>query len=186
MSNEDKSLTIEEVFSHAIKNHQEGKTDVAQDLYNQILKINPNHTGALNNLGAIFKELKDYQKAKKFYEKSIEINPNYAVAYNNLGAIFMELKDYQKGKGCFEKAIEINPNYVNANYNLGVIKDKLKNFKEAASMYKKALDLNPLDKKSLAAYGKMMLRLNEHEKGLEYIEKGEGVIKFTPKYCKII
>ena len=52
-----KSLTIEENFNLAIKNHQENKTDIAQELYNQVLKINPKHLATLNNLGTIFQGL---------------------------------------------------------------------------------------------------------------------------------
>ena len=50
----DKNLTIKEIFNLAVKNHQEGKTDIALKLYNQILKIDPNHSQSLNNLGVIF------------------------------------------------------------------------------------------------------------------------------------
>ena len=50
--------TIEKIFNLAIKNHQEDKTDIALELYNQILKINPNHSGAYHNLGVIFDNLK--------------------------------------------------------------------------------------------------------------------------------
>ena len=94
--------------------------------------------------------------------------------------------EHQKAKNCFEKAIAINPNYVNAYYNLGASQDKLKKFKEATSAYKKVLDLDPLNKKNLLAYGKMMLKLNSHKIGLEYIQKSTGVIKFKPTYYKII
>ena len=38
-----------------------------------------------NNLGVIFKELGEHQKAKECYEKAIEINPNYVDAHYNLG-----------------------------------------------------------------------------------------------------
>ena len=48
------NLTINEVFSLAVKNHQEGKTDIALKLYNQILKIEPNHSQSYNNIGVIF------------------------------------------------------------------------------------------------------------------------------------
>ena len=54
MSNE--NLTLNETFELAVKNHQEGKTDIAQDLYNQILKIDPNHSFSLNNIGTIFQD----------------------------------------------------------------------------------------------------------------------------------
>ena len=69
MSNE-KDLTLKEAFDLAIKNHQEGKTDIAQDLYNQVLKIDPNHSQALNNLAVIFTNSKEYQKAKEFFRFS--------------------------------------------------------------------------------------------------------------------
>ena len=64
-----KSLTIQETFNNAVKNHQEGKTEVAKELYNRVLKIDPNHSQALKNIAIIFANLKDYQKAKEFCEK---------------------------------------------------------------------------------------------------------------------
>ena len=54
-----KDLTIEETFNLAVKNQYEGKTDVARELYNQVLKIDPNHSQALNNIAVIFATLKD-------------------------------------------------------------------------------------------------------------------------------
>ena len=36
------NLTIEETFSLATTNHMENKIDIAQNLYNQVLKVNPN------------------------------------------------------------------------------------------------------------------------------------------------
>ena len=80
--------SIEKIFNLAVKNHQEGKTDIAQELYNQVLKIDPNHSQTLNNIAVIFTNSKDYQKAISSYEKAIEIDPNYADAHNNLGIIF--------------------------------------------------------------------------------------------------
>ena len=73
--------TTENTFNLAIKNHQEGRLDVAQEFYNQVLKINPNHSTAHNNLGVIFDNLGKYQKAKECYENAIEINSNYVYAH---------------------------------------------------------------------------------------------------------
>jgi len=69
--NQNKSLTTDEVFNLAVKSHQEGKTDISQELYNQVLEIDPNHSQALNNTAVIFIDLKDYQKAKECCEKVI-------------------------------------------------------------------------------------------------------------------
>ena len=78
-------LKIKETFELAIQKHQKNDIKEAQELYHQVLKINPNHSQALNNLGVIFKTLGEKQKAKDCYEKAIKINPNYADAHNNLG-----------------------------------------------------------------------------------------------------
>ena len=45
---------------------------------------------------------------------------------------------------------------------------------------------HPLNKKYMVGYGYILLRLNDKLKGYEYIDKVEGVIKFTPTYYKII
>ena len=112
------NLTINEVFSQAVKNHQEGKTDIALKLYNQVLKIEPNHSQSYNNIGVIFQNQINHEKAKDCYEKAIEIKPDYEDAHNNLGNIFKELGENQKAKVCLEKAIEIDPNYLQAHNNL--------------------------------------------------------------------
>ena len=138
-----KSLTIQETFNIAVKNHQEGKTDVAKELYNQVLKIDPNHSQALKNIAIIFINLKDFQKAKECYEKVVEIDPNSTDAYYNLGIIFKELKEYQKAKSCYEKADNIQPNNTIIQTNLGIIFNDLGENQKAKDCYEKAIKINP-------------------------------------------
>jgi len=138
-----KSLTIQETFNIAVKNHQEGKTEVAKELYNRVLKIDPNHSQALKNIAIIFINLKDYQKAKECYEKAVEIDPNSADAYYNLGIIFKELKEYQKAKSCYEKADDIQPNNTIIQTNLGIIFKDLGENQKAKDCYEKAIKINP-------------------------------------------
>ena len=81
--NDEKDLTVNETFNLAIKNHQNNNLQDAKNYYQKVLKIDPNHLGALNNLGVIYKNLQDYQKAKDCYKKAIECDPNYADVHNN-------------------------------------------------------------------------------------------------------
>ena len=143
-----KSLTIQETFNIAVKNHQEGKTEVAKELYNRVLKIDPNHSQALKNIAIIFINLKDYQKAKKCYEKAVEIDPNSADAYYNLGIIFKELKEYQKAKSCYEKADNIQPDNTIIQTNLGIIFKDLGENQKAKDCYEKAIKINPNNAKA--------------------------------------
>jgi tetratricopeptide (TPR) repeat protein len=166
-----KNLTIEETLNLAIKNHQEGKTDIAQNLYNKILEIDPNHSQTLNNIGIIFTNLKNYQKAKECFEQVIEINLNYADAHNNLGTIFLTLGENQKAKSCYEKAIEINPSYADAHNNLGIIFKELGDLQKAKECCEKAIEINPNHIDALNNLGVIYKKLKKLQKAKECYEK---------------
>jgi len=178
-----KTLIINENFSLAVKNHQEGKIDIAQELYNQVLKIDPNHSQALNNLGVIFKVLGEHQKAKDCYEKAIEINPNYSDAHNNLGMIFKELGENQKAKSYYEKAIEIDPNHSQALNNLGVIFKELGEFEKALNYVEKAIKINPNYTNSYYNLGTIFQDLGEKQKAKSYYEKA---IEIDPNHSQAL
>ena len=177
--NTNKNLTIQETFNLAVKNHQESKTDIAQDLYNQVLKIDPNHTHANNNLGIIFKELGENQKAIGCFEKAISIDPNYVNAFNNLGNIFQELGNYQKAIDCYEKAIAINPNHFIAHFHLGNIFKELGKNEKAKEYYEKAITINPNYSNAFNNLGNIFQESGENEKAKEYYEKA---IAINPNY----
>ena len=177
---ENKNLTIDETFNLAAKNHQENKTDIAQELYNQVLKVDPNHLNALNNLGAIFKSSGEYQKAKSCYEKAIELNPNLVEAHNNRGNIFRELKDFEKAKDCYEKAIELNPSFVEAHNNLGRVFQKLGDHQKAKGCYEKAIEINPNYANAHNNLGVIFKELGENQKAKGYFKKA---IEINPNYA---
>ena len=141
--NEKKNLTTEETFTQALQNHKKNNLQVAENLYNETLKINPNHVDAHNNLGVVYKKLGELQKAKSCYEKAIEINPSYVSAHNNLGIILLLSGEFQKAKSCFEKTIEINPSNAKAHNNLGIAFQELGELQKAKSCIEKAIEINP-------------------------------------------
>ena len=177
---DEKALTIKKTFELAVKNHQEGKTNIAQELYNQTLKINPNHSQALNNLGMIFQGLGENQKAKECYRKATEVDPNYAMAHNNLGGIFGALGKNQKAKECFEKSIELNSNYAVAHHNLGVVFKELKENQKAKECYEKSIELNPNYADAHNNLGVVFKELKEKQKAKECYEKA---IELNPNYA---
>ena len=176
-----KNLSVEEIFNSALKNHQENKFEEAKDLYDQILKINPNYAQAHNNLGVIFQNSKEYQKAIKCYEKAIEIIPNYSNAHNNLGIIFKENGDTQKAINYYEKAIEIDSNYLNPYLNLGKLFQEAEEYQKAKNYYEKAIEIQPNNLVSNFNLGIIFFELNENQKAKYYYEKA---IEIKPNYAE--
>ena len=173
------NLTIKEILSLAIKNHQEGKTDIAQNFYNQVIKIDPNHSQAHSNLGVIFKSLGENHKAIDCFKKSIKINPNYVDAHNNLGVIFKSLGENQKAKECYDKAIELNPNYSQAHNNLGLLFKGLGENEKAKSCYEKAIEINPNYVNAHNNLSVIFIKLKDFQKAKGCLEK---VIEINPNY----
>jgi len=138
-----KNLTIKETFASAVQNHQKNLFKIAENLYQEILKINPNHFGSIFYLGTLLVQTQRFELAKSLLYKATQINPNYAAAHNNLGATLKELGEYQNAINCCQKAIKINPNYADAHYNLGLVFKELGEFKKAISCFKKAIQIHP-------------------------------------------
>lgn len=54
------SFNIQKAFKLATQNHVNKKFEEAKKLYNEILKIKPDHANALNNLGELFRALNEF------------------------------------------------------------------------------------------------------------------------------
>ena len=154
--NDEKNLTVKEAFDLAVQKHQDNNLQDAQNYYQKVLKIDPNYVSALNNLGIIFQDLEENQKATECFEKAVKINPNYADAHNNLGLIYNKLNDYQNAKECFEKAIEINPNHSQALNNIAGIFINLKDIQKAKKCYEKVLQIDPNNIQSINALSSLL------------------------------
>ena len=178
--NEKRNLTTKETFAIAVQNHQKNNLQVAENLYKETLKTNPNHVDAHNNLGVILLQSGKLQKAKNCYEKAIKINPNFADAHNNLGAVFKQLGEFQKAINCYEKSIKINPNYANAYNNLGNTLKELREYKKAINCYKKAIEIQYNYASAHNNLGNVFRELGEQEKAKDCYQK---VIQINPNHA---
>ena len=176
---EKKNLTAEETFALAVQNQQSNNLKVAENLYKEILKTNPDHAFSHSNLGIIFKQLGENRKAINYFQKTIQINPNYEQAHNNLGVVFNELGEDQKAIGYFQKAIAIQPNYADAHYNLGTVFKKLKKDQKAISCFQKAIEIQPNHAKAHYNLGMVFIKLGERKKAISCFQRA---IKIQPNY----
>ena len=59
-----KNLTIKETFALAVQNQQKNNLQVAENLYSEILKTDPNHFGSIFYLGTLLVQTKRFELAK--------------------------------------------------------------------------------------------------------------------------
>ena len=170
---------MEETFVLALQNHKKNNLQVAENLYNKILKIDPNHFKSIYNLSKLLAQTKRFNLAKPLLYKATKLKPNYEKAHNNLGIILTKLKEEQKAINCFEKAIQIDPTYTDAHYNLGIALQELGEHRKAIVYYEKAIHLKPDYAKAYNNLGIALQELGEHKKAIIYYEKA---IQSQPNY----
>lgn len=84
-----------------------GRFDDAAEQWRGVIRLAPDHFGALVNLGAALSEMGELSEAIMMYERAIEIRPNY-MAYVNLGAAYWRAERYPNAVAALEKALEID------------------------------------------------------------------------------
>ena len=177
-----KNPTTKDTFSLAVQNHKKNNLQVAKDLYKEILRTNPNHVDAHNNLGLIFQTLGEFQKSRSYYQKAIQIQPATAyAAYYNLGLVFKELGELQKAVDCHQNAIKIKPDLVDAHNNLGIVFKELKKHQKAISCFQKAIQINPNYVDAHYNLGIVFRELGEYQKAIGCFQKA---IKIKADYVK--
>lgn len=62
-----------------------------------------------SNLGNLYRQQKQYERAKAMFTKSLELQPGYAPAYNNLGLVFVAEGRWEEAKFCFDRALQTDP-----------------------------------------------------------------------------
>ena len=178
--NEKINLTIKETFALAVQHHQKNNLQVAEKLYKEILKTNPNHANTRNNLGSVLKELGESRKAISCFQKAIEIQSNHADAHYNLGSVLKELGESRKAISCFQKAIQIQPNHADAHYNLGNTFRELEESEKAIGCYEKAIQIQPNHADAHNNLGNAFRELEESEKAIGCYEKA---IQIQPNHA---
>lgn len=118
---------------------------LAEDYFNNALKVRPNSLEALYAKGLHFQEMGKTREALDVYNEIIALNPKYFNAYYNRGYVYLlQLQNYDSAAYEFQRAIDFGPkNYFEAYYNLGLAFEQKKDLVKATAAYRNSLDINP-------------------------------------------
>ncbi len=151
------------------------KYQLAVDLFQQVLKLEPKHKLAWNNLGRAYLGLGQTEQAIAAFQKQIAINPYDQYAYNNLGQAYLGQAKYDEAIQQFQKQIEVNPLDPFAHANLGRLYLTQKKYALAVPELEKAVDLQPKNPVIHVELGQAYIANNQTDKGMEAFEKAIGL-----------
>jgi len=136
-------LTIQQTFDLAVRHHQAGRLQEAEQLYRQILAQKPGHADAIHLLGVIAYQTGHNDDAVDLIRQAVALKPDFPEAHYNLGNALRTIGRFDEAIAAYRQAIALRPNSPEAQSNLGnALKDNGQ-LDEAIIAYRRAIALNP-------------------------------------------
>jgi predicted O-linked N-acetylglucosamine transferase (SPINDLY family) len=148
----------------ALQHYRKGEWQQAEELYLQILAVDPYQVDALHLLAAITGQTGREEQAAQYLRIVLKLRPGWAEAHNNLGNVYAAQKKLPEAVACFQEAISLKPDFAAAHNNLGNALQEQSKPDEAVASLKKALRLDPDNANAYLTLGsayKDQGRLNE-------------------------
>jgi protein O-mannosyl-transferase len=147
-STQDKELYIDALYNTGIVYCSMGDFEKGKDIFNSVLKIDPDNYRSLNGLGQIA-EIKgdiDIEKGLRYYERSIKIKPENNEALYKIGKLYSQKGSFDMAITYYMKEVEKNPDNATAINNLGILYLRKGDLANAKKYVMKALDIMPNNK----------------------------------------
>ena len=144
---------------------QQGKHQIALDLLDSALIIDPNNANAHHDRGYALAELGRHDEAVASYKAALGIDPNDGNAYHNLGNTLKRLGRLDEALASFDQALAISPDNAHVLANRANTLYRLKRLDEAMASYEKALAINPHDAVTNFNLSFLQLSMGDFETG---------------------
>lgn len=135
-------LTIDHALERAIRHEEHGQHAQAEQIYRQVLQLQPNHVGALAMLAMLVRPAHP-QQAIALLNKAIQANPQIPGLYLNLGLCLRDAGQVEQAIAAYRKAIALDPRFAPAYNNLAMILREQAAHHEAVALLRTAVDLAP-------------------------------------------
>jgi len=125
-----------------------GRTELGIALLREVVGVEPGGVepelvDALNDLGQLLTEDRQFSEAISVLEGAVRLNPDSAVARNNLGQAYLAQGRTGEAIASLERALALAPEVATIHYNLGTALQAQARSAEAAASYRCAIALAP-------------------------------------------
>ena len=132
---------ITQVIEKGVKAHTEGDLQTAVNAYQAALEMDNNHATVHNNLGFLYGQMGQWQKAEFHLQEAVRLDPDMAVAFANLGQVLAALGQAEAAVTHLHKAVELEPGNADHWHNLARICFALNDFENAEYGWHRALGI---------------------------------------------
>jgi tetratricopeptide (TPR) repeat protein len=137
----DHAVSDDPTFARAVALHRRGDIGSAEQLYRQILRVQPRHAGALHLLGTIRLQRGQLTEALAACEAALALSPGNAAVHQTQGDALHDLKRYPEAIAAYDRCLALDQGNFIAWSNRGSALLHGRRFDEAVQSYDRALAL---------------------------------------------
>jgi len=169
------------MLQRALELHRQQHLPAAEQLYREVLALEPKNANALHLLGLIHAQRDDHYQAIELYNQAILIDSAFAGSYNNRGISFNSVGEYRLAMDDFKHSLMLSPSNPDGYNNLGNTLNKLGRVEAAITAYEKALMLNP---QYVDGYYNLACSFNKLRRYADAICNFKRVLAINPNHLK--
>jgi len=148
-------------FNVALGYHLNKKHDLALASYQRANQIEPKHPKVWCNLGVLYFQMDEFEKAERALRYATVSDPDYARAWDNLAAALGAQDKMDEAIEACEHAVKLRPDYPEAYFKMGVVSFSKNELSIAAEHFKHAMLLPTLSGYSDAFLAMIYARLEQ-------------------------
>ena len=138
-----KTSLLSSKLQKAIAFQQAGNNARAKVIYKEILTAEPRHFDALNLLGMIAAQARQFSDAVTLFGKALAVDPSNAAAHYRMGAVLGETGQLDAAVASYDRAIALQPQFAQAHFNRAAALKKLRHLDAALDSYDRAIAIQP-------------------------------------------
>jgi tetratricopeptide (TPR) repeat protein len=150
---------------------REGNTDAAIQDFQRALRIDPEHSIALLNLGNAYRQEKRWPDAERALKHALALNPDDPEANYGLGMVYAQQNDTDRAHEYLEKALASRPAYPEALNNLGILYLRTRRIAEAIRSFEESIRVAPAYDQSYLNLARVHVMLGDREKAKAILEQ---------------
>lgn len=136
-------MSFDLMFSQAVKMHENGQIDEAEQIYRELLTITPHNPDLLHLIGLIAHHKHAFSSAVDFIGQAVALKPNHVPFIFSLAYALQEWGKYFEALENYYKIIELEPNIPETWNNMGNIYRLQGELNKAQECFEKALNISP-------------------------------------------
>jgi len=136
-------LELGEAIAVAVASQQHGFFDAAEQLYERILAVAPDHPDALHFSALLLYQKGDSARGLERLRRAIALRPDAPGMWSNLGNILLGLHRHDEAGEAYERSARLDPENADLLNNLGVLRRAQKRHGDAEALLRRAVALRP-------------------------------------------